>query len=42
MKLRVTGTPAFLIDGSVYTGSIPEEVLRVIIARAETKSVAIN
>ena len=42
MKLRVMGTPAFLIDGNVYTGSIPAEVLKVIIAKTKTGSVPTN
>jgi protein-disulfide isomerase/uncharacterized membrane protein len=28
MKLGITGTPAFLIDGQVYQGSIPPEILK--------------
>ncbi len=32
MKLGITGTPAFLIDGQVYQGSIPPEILKKIAA----------
>lgn len=28
MKLGITGTPAFLIDGQVYQGNIPPEILK--------------
>lgn len=28
MKLRMTGTPSFLIDGKVYQGQIPAEILK--------------
>ncbi len=28
MKLKITGTPAFLIDGKVYQGQIPVEILQ--------------
>jgi protein-disulfide isomerase/uncharacterized membrane protein len=35
MKLRVMGTPAFLIDGKVFTGSIPAEVLKALVDKAE-------
>jgi protein-disulfide isomerase/uncharacterized membrane protein len=28
MKLKITGTPAFLIDGHVYQGQIPPEILK--------------
>jgi uncharacterized membrane protein/protein-disulfide isomerase len=30
MKLRITGTPAFVIDGKVYTGSIPSTIIKKI------------
>ncbi len=30
MKLKIFGTPAFLIDGQVYQGSIPPEILKKI------------
>jgi len=30
MRLKITGTPAFLIDGQVYQGQIPEEILKKI------------
>lgn len=30
MKLKITGTPAFLIDGKVYQGQIPAEILQKI------------
>jgi protein-disulfide isomerase len=38
MKLRVMGTPAFLIDGKVFTGSIPAEVLKALVDKAEAAS----
>ena len=28
MKLHITGTPSYVIDGQVYTGSIPAELLK--------------
>ncbi|MDY0389453.1 MAG: vitamin K epoxide reductase family protein [Desulfobulbus oligotrophicus] len=28
MKLHITGTPSYVIDGEVYTGSIPPEILK--------------
>ncbi len=28
MKSRITGTPAYVIDGTVYTGQIPPEILK--------------
>lgn len=28
MKLHITGTPSYVIDGQVYTGSIPAELLQ--------------
>ncbi|XOF33532.1 MAG: vitamin K epoxide reductase family protein [Candidatus Electrothrix sp. YB6] len=31
MKLGITGTPAFLIDGKVYQGNIPPDILKNII-----------
>ena len=30
MKLKITGTPAFLIDGQVYQGQIPPKILKKI------------
>jgi protein-disulfide isomerase len=30
IDLGVTGTPGFMIDGKVYTGTIPKEVLKKI------------
>lgn len=30
MKLKITGTPAFLVDGQVYQGQIPTEILQKI------------
>ena len=30
MKLKITGTPAFLIDGHVYQAQIPAEILKKI------------
>ncbi|MCI5220477.1 MAG: hypothetical protein D3914_15110 [Candidatus Electrothrix sp. LOE2] len=30
MKLKITGTPAFLIDGQVYQGQIPPQILKKI------------
>ncbi|MCI5193256.1 MAG: hypothetical protein D3915_09005 [Candidatus Electrothrix sp. AU1_5] len=30
MQLKITGTPAFLIDGKVYQGQIPPEILKKI------------
>lgn len=33
MKLRVLGTPTFLIDGKLYQGGIPEEILATAIDR---------
>lgn len=30
MKLRITGTPSYVVDGKVYAGSIPSEILRKI------------
>jgi protein-disulfide isomerase len=30
MKLKITGTPAFLIDGQVYQGGIPTDILEKI------------
>ncbi len=27
MKLGITGTPSFVINGKVYTGSIPADIL---------------
>jgi uncharacterized membrane protein/protein-disulfide isomerase len=35
MKLRVMGTPAFLVDGKIFTGSIPSEVLKALVDKAE-------
>ena len=31
MKLRMTGTPSFLIDGKVYQGQIPSEIFKKIL-----------
>ena len=36
MKLRILGTPSFLIDGQVYQGSIPAEKLSDILKLLET------
>ena len=30
MKLRITGTPTYVVDGKVYEGSIPSEILEKI------------
>ncbi|GAB6192340.1 hypothetical protein JCM39068_20890 [Desulfocastanea catecholica] len=30
MKLRITGTPAYVIDGKVYQGTIPADILEAI------------
>jgi 2-hydroxychromene-2-carboxylate isomerase len=30
MKLGITGTPTYVIDGKVYEGSIPREILEKI------------
>jgi predicted DsbA family dithiol-disulfide isomerase len=30
MKIKITGTPAFLIDGQVYQGQIPPNILKKI------------
>ncbi|MCI5119446.1 MAG: hypothetical protein D3913_16215 [Candidatus Electrothrix sp. LOE1_4_5] len=35
MQLKITGTPAFLIDGKVYQGQIPPEILQKINALPE-------
>lgn len=35
MQLKITGTPAFLIDGQVYQGQIPAEILKKIEALPE-------
>ncbi len=37
MKLGITGTPAFLIDGKVYQGHIPKEILEKIATLPEKK-----
>jgi protein-disulfide isomerase len=31
MKLEITGTPAFVIDGKMYQGTIPADILKKII-----------
>jgi protein-disulfide isomerase len=31
MKLDITGTPAYIIDGNVYLAQIPPEILRKIV-----------
>jgi protein-disulfide isomerase len=31
MKLRMTGTPSFLVDGKVYQGQIPPEILKKVL-----------
>ena len=31
MKLRMTGTPSFLIDGEVYQGEIPPEIIKKVL-----------
>ncbi len=31
MKLRMTGTPSFLIDGKVYQGQIPPEIFKKVL-----------
>jgi uncharacterized membrane protein/protein-disulfide isomerase len=36
MKLRILGTPSFVIDGKVYQGNIPADVLADILRRLET------
>ncbi len=35
MKLRILATPTFIIDDEIYTGSIPPDVLKSILERAE-------
>jgi protein-disulfide isomerase len=30
LKLGITGTPSFVIDGKVYQGQIPPEILKKI------------
>jgi uncharacterized membrane protein/predicted DsbA family dithiol-disulfide isomerase len=37
MKLRILGTPSFLVEGNVYQGSIPAEVLDDILRRLENR-----
>ena len=31
MKLRIYGTPSYVINGNVYEGSIPAEILKPVI-----------
>ena len=35
MKLGIMGTPSYVIDGNVYEGSIPAEILKPVIEQAQ-------
>jgi protein-disulfide isomerase len=37
MKLRILGTPSYIIDGAVYQGNIPPDVLAGILKRASAE-----